>query len=130
MFDLKDLPSPYAGTAGPKVVPDFHDPKPCSRQAWHRDTAATVKMTWANEGVAPIYVPCAVALALLDASDQPVQVRRPSTKVTSGGLPPAMARHAASASTNIRLKPARFFDRTYDIGLSGGAGRTPRSLEL
>lgn len=35
---------------------------------------ATVKLTWSNEGVAPIYVPCAVALALLDAKDQPVEV--------------------------------------------------------
>ena len=39
-----------------------------------RGTAATVKMTWANEGVAPIYVPCAVAIALIDARDQPVDI--------------------------------------------------------
>lgn len=39
-----------------------------------RGTAATVKLTWANEGVAPIYVPCAVALALLDAQDQAMDV--------------------------------------------------------
>jgi hypothetical protein len=35
---------------------------------------ATVKLTWSNEGVAPIYVPCSVAVALLDAKDQVVEV--------------------------------------------------------
>ena len=38
------------------------------------DAPAAVKLTWSNEGIAPVYVPCTVALALLDARDQPVEV--------------------------------------------------------
>ena len=34
----------------------------------------TARFTWFNEGVAPVYVPCTVALALLDGSDLPVDI--------------------------------------------------------
>jgi hypothetical protein len=34
-------------------------------------------LTWLNQGVAPIYVPCAVAVALLDGSGQPIRTAWP-----------------------------------------------------
>jgi len=37
-------------------------------------SGGTVRWTWSNEGVAPIYVPCVVALALLDSRDEPVDI--------------------------------------------------------
>ncbi|MEI7903239.1 MAG: DUF4832 domain-containing protein [bacterium] len=45
------------------------------------NTSVVVKLTWSNEGVAPVYVPCAVALALLDAEDQPVDLCWPAGQV-------------------------------------------------
>ena len=37
-----------------------------------------VTLRWKNEGVAPVYVHCVVALALLDARDEPAEVAWPS----------------------------------------------------
>ncbi len=38
---------------------------------------AIVRLDWTNDGVAPVYVPCAVALALLDEARWPVRVAWP-----------------------------------------------------
>ena len=38
----------------------------------------TLKLEWHNDGVAPIYEPCALAVALLDDQDHPVEVAWPS----------------------------------------------------
>jgi hypothetical protein len=52
-----------------------------------RGLPATVKLTWANEGVAPVYVPCAVAVALLDAKDQPVDICWPKQCKPAAWMP-------------------------------------------
>lgn len=39
-----------------------------------RGVPETMKLTWSNEGVAPIYIPCTVVLALLDAKDKPTDI--------------------------------------------------------
>lgn len=45
---------------------------------WQRGNPATVNFQWQNQGVAPVYVPCVVALALLDESGGLVDVCYPA----------------------------------------------------
>ena len=42
-----------------------------------RGVASAMELTWRNDGVAPIYIPCALAVALLDAGGAPVEVAWP-----------------------------------------------------
>ncbi|HEY3320157.1 MAG TPA: DUF4832 domain-containing protein [Planctomycetota bacterium] len=48
---------------------------------------ASGKFTWLNQGVAPIYVPCVVAIALLDGKDQPLAVCWPEACKPAGWMP-------------------------------------------
>ncbi len=41
-------------------------------------SAADFKFEWQNDGVTPIYVPCALAVALLDAKDSPAEIAIPT----------------------------------------------------
>jgi hypothetical protein len=43
-----------------------------------RGAPAIFKFEWKNDGVAPIYVPCALALALLEQHDKPAETAWPN----------------------------------------------------
>lgn len=66
-----------------------------------------MKLTWANEGVAPIYVPCAVALALLDAKDQPVEICWPESCKPALWMPEKPAAEDAKV-TFTKARPAEY----------------------
>jgi hypothetical protein len=71
------------------------------------NTSVTVKLTWMNNGVAPIYIPCAVAVALLDAKDQPVDVCWPEACKPAGWMP-AQPTVEDAKLTFAKVKPAEY----------------------
>ena len=58
-----------------------------------------LELTWINQGVAPIYIPCAVAVALLDESGQRVAIVWPGECRLSKWMPG----QAAVEKTRVRL---------------------------
>ena len=68
---------------------------------------ATVHLNWSNDGVAPVYIPCAVALALLDDKNQPVETAWPSACHPSAWAPGQSAQEDAQA-TFTQAKPGAY----------------------
>ena len=60
-------------------------------------TPAAIDLRWLNDGVAPIYIPAAVALALLDDRGQPVEVVRPAGTSPASWMPGAPLEEKAQA---------------------------------
>jgi hypothetical protein len=56
-----------------------------------------VELTWLNQGVAPIYIPCAVALALIDDNGRRVATDWPDASHPSDWMPGKTAKEPAAA---------------------------------
>ncbi len=63
-----------------------------------RGVPLAIDLTWRNDGVAPIYVPCALAVALLDDAGRTVEVVWP-TGSTPAAWQPGQDRHESVAPT-------------------------------
>ncbi len=55
--------------------------------SWKPSETALVELDWLNDGVAPIYLPCRVAFALLDDSGQATQVAVPEGSAPGSWVP-------------------------------------------
>ncbi len=56
---------------------------------------ASFTLDWRNDGVAPVYVPCALAIALLDDHDAPVEIAWPAGSAPAKWLPDQTTRETA-----------------------------------
>ena len=71
-----------------------------------------LELTWINQGVAPIYIPCAVAVALLDESGKPVATAWPRSVTRTSGCPVNLP--SRRPAYNARTSPAG----TYRLALA------------
>ena len=87
---------------------------------------ATVHLEWQNDGVTPIFIPCAVALALLDDANQPIRIVWPSECHPSAWVPGQSTKEAAFVTfTKINAGNYRLA-----VALVNGRGSSTPTIRL